>query len=154
MIGKFNRGKTASDALYQHRDAEITRAVEAYRAAVLAADRGTGPTPEAASPVVSPGRDALIDSTGGADAISTSETTRVGPAPVRAGLGSINAYQHNQLVALIRWIESDTLLRTEDQLIGEALVALLSGHVSRASGPLMARAIRYSWSPGTPVSAI
>lgn len=39
------------------------------------------------------------------------------------GLGSVTEYSQRDLVALIRWIESDTLLRTEDDLIGEALVA-------------------------------
>ena len=39
----------------------------------------------------------------------------------------INAYSHAQLVALIRWIESDTLLRTEEELLAEAMRELRFG---------------------------
>ena len=34
---------------------------------------------------------------------------------------SINDFSHEQLVALARWIESDTLLRTESDLIAELM---------------------------------
>ena len=50
--------------------------------------------------------------------------SRSGPIPVRPGLGSITAYTHRELVALILWIESDTLLRTEDDLLNEAVSLL------------------------------
>ena len=36
----------------------------------------------------------------------------------------IDEYSDRQLVALIRWIESDTLLRTDDELREEAIEAL------------------------------
>jgi hypothetical protein len=39
---------------------------------------------------------------------------------VRAG-GSIDDYQLEQLVALVRWIGSDTLLRDDEQLIEEVM---------------------------------
>ena len=44
--------------------------------------------------------------------------------PVQPRLGSIEAYSHPDLVALIRWIESDTLLRTQEQLLAEAVTLL------------------------------
>jgi hypothetical protein len=44
--------------------------------------------------------------------------------PVRRGLGIINAYSHSGLVEFIRWIESDTLLRTQEQLLVEAISLL------------------------------
>jgi very-short-patch-repair endonuclease/DNA polymerase III delta prime subunit len=47
-----------------------------------------------------------------------------GPRPyVRPGL-PITAYTSGELVAIIRWIESDTLLRTEDQLFEEFMSEL------------------------------
>ncbi len=50
-----------------------------------------------------------------------SAPARQGPRPdVPRGL-PITQYDHRQLVALARWIQSDTLLRTEDQLIGEMM---------------------------------
>ena len=33
----------------------------------------------------------------------------------------IGGYRHADLVALIRWIESDTLLRTEDEVLEEVM---------------------------------
>lgn len=39
---------------------------------------------------------------------------------VRPG-GSITDYSHRQLVALAKWIKSDTLLRTEDRMIDEMM---------------------------------
>ncbi len=49
---------------------------------------------------------------------------RVGPQPVHGGYGNIKFYKPADLVALIRWIQSDTLLRTEDELIDEAMRCL------------------------------
>jgi hypothetical protein len=45
---------------------------------------------------------------------------RTARPPVQAGL-PIAAYRHAELVALIRWIESDTLLRTEDEVLEEVM---------------------------------
>ena len=49
--------------------------------------------------------------------------TRVGPMPV-APMLTITHYTKSQLVRLIRWIESDTLLRTDDELREAAIQAL------------------------------
>jgi hypothetical protein len=45
---------------------------------------------------------------------------RTARPPVPAGL-PIAGYRHADLVALIRWIESDTLLRTEDEVLEEVM---------------------------------
>jgi hypothetical protein len=45
---------------------------------------------------------------------------RTARPPVQAGL-PIAGYRHAELVALIRWIESDTLLRTEDEVLEEVI---------------------------------
>ena len=93
---------------FRHRDAEIQRAAAAYRTAVALADAAppaTAPV-EVAEPEIEP---------------PVPVGARMGRMPVPPGLGSIDAYPHQGLAALIRWIESDTLLRTQDQLLAEAI---------------------------------
>ena len=46
------------------------------------------------------------------------------PAKETRGYDSITDYSHWQLVALARYIKSDTLLRTDDDLIGEMMSEL------------------------------
>ncbi len=43
--------------------------------------------------------------------------------PVPPGL-PIDQYTQRELVAIVRWIESDTLLRTEDQVLAEVVRVL------------------------------
>jgi hypothetical protein len=88
----------SSDWFHQ-RDAEIARVAAAYQAA-LAGDGAVAPAapPAPAAPEVAtvPGR---------------------GPRPrVQRGL-PITEYRRSELVAIVRWIESDTLLRTEEELL-------------------------------------
>jgi len=90
---------------FRHREREIQRARDAYDAAVLAAD--DLPTAVAvASPAPAPAVSAVA--------------TR-GPRPALPRYPSIDDYTDEQLVQLIRWINSDTLLRTQDALIDEAM---------------------------------
>jgi very-short-patch-repair endonuclease len=49
------------------------------------------------------------------------EPQRKGRRPSISPGGSITDYSLSQLVALARWIKSDTLLRTEDQMLGEMM---------------------------------
>jgi hypothetical protein len=80
---------------------EVTRAVAAYRAAL----GGPAPMPGPARP---------SDASGG-------ERVPRGPRPpVPPGL-PITGYRQADLVALIRWIESDTLLRTEEEILEEVV---------------------------------
>lgn len=97
---------------FRHRDSEVARAVAAYKAAVAAADNGQPLPPAANAPVtvIEPAQPGL--------------PARKGPMPVQPGLGSIGLYSAKNLVALIRWIESDTLLRTHDELLDEAIRVL------------------------------
>lgn len=97
---------------FRHRDSEIARAAAAYQAAVAAAD-----TDPVAEPVEPPEPAASV-------LAAQPPPARRGPMPVRAGLGSITAYSHRDLVALVAWIESDTLLRTEEDLLNEAVFLL------------------------------
>jgi very-short-patch-repair endonuclease len=96
---------------FRHRDTEIARAVAAYKAAVSASD-----TDPPSAPAVATHEPVTV----------TAQPTaaRNTPMPVWSGLGTITAYSHWELVALVRWIESDTLLRTEDELLDEAISLL------------------------------
>ena len=97
---------------FRHRDNEITRAVAAYRTAVALSDSHlpSSPRMDEPDPILSPS--------------APLAAARPGRMPVRPGLGSITAYSHSELVALIRWIESDTLLRTEEELLNDAISLL------------------------------
>ena len=90
---------------FHDKQAEIARAVAAYEAAVRDAD---GP-PQTPSIVPSP------PSTG--DLSTPARSPR--PA-VRPG-AKINEYSQPQLEAMVDWVRSDTLLRTEDQLMTEVM---------------------------------
>lgn len=91
---------------FHDKPAEVARALAAYESAVRDADGpqqapGGGPEPE--------------------------RSAREGPVPargprppVRPG-GKINEYSQRQLEAIVDWVRSDTLLRTEDQLLTEAM---------------------------------
>jgi very-short-patch-repair endonuclease len=101
---------------FRQREQEIARAKAAYDAAVAAADAGRAPAPSAV-----PGTEAPAP----ASAAPAAETTaRALPRPrVRPGL-SIREYSMPELVAMVRWIESDTLLRTEEELLEELMSEL------------------------------
>ncbi len=99
-----------STAWFRNREAELDKALEAWKEAVAASDKG-GPTPipepSSSNPVSSP-------------------TPRRGPRPGvprrgMSGYNSIGDYGHGQLVSLARWIESDTLLRTDEDLMREMM---------------------------------
>lgn len=117
-----------------NKPAEIERAKQAYEAAVQASDKrdaeedGNGSHDNNDG---DPGPGKKLDQPGSADAGMTTTTTLEteqlpdrGPCPVDGSRGSIEAYSAQELVTLIRWIESDTLLRTRDQLIEEAMFEL------------------------------
>ena len=112
-----------STAWFNNREAELDKAESAWREAVRAAD-GFGNTAASVREVTKRhGRTAasatgLSPATDGPEAQSVQRAPR--PAvPRRGSLGydSIADFRHDQLVALARWIESDTLLRTESDMI-------------------------------------
>ena len=98
-----------STAWFRDRDAELDKAERAWRQAVNASER--------CQPPRIPRSNSKVPST---------PSTQRGPhpkIPLRGTLGhySITDYDHQQLVALARWIESDTLLRTDEDLIREMM---------------------------------
>jgi very-short-patch-repair endonuclease len=107
---KFHR--IWSQDWFFHREKETARAVAAYDAAVAAADR----TDEA---VLVPRANNLA-----AGPIPARSASRAGPCPVEAGRESIDEYRPAELTAVVRWIESDTLLRTEEELLADTVRTL------------------------------
>ncbi len=134
---------------FYHRENEVARAVAAYDSAVAASNRpnvppaaapesqpepdpasasGSGPasasTPGPASassagPSSAPSADPASASASG-PAAPASAPSRMGECPIRTHRPAIADYTMPELVTLIRWIESDTLLRTEEDLLAEA----------------------------------
>jgi hypothetical protein len=85
----------------------VAKARQAYNRAVAAADEDARETTGSSRVVVSPPADPTTTAT---------PLTRTGRRPpIHPGMPITN-YSNHQLIQLIRWIESDTLLRTEDEL--------------------------------------
>jgi len=120
--------------------AELARVQAAYAAAVAAADAAVAASAalaaadaavlpavqpstvellrEPASPEAPPGPP-IVDPT---PTVRLSDITgRSAPRPQLRPGQPITAYSQGQLVELVRWIESDTLLRTEEQVIDEVV---------------------------------
>lgn len=97
---------------FRNPEAEVEKTLAAFSKAVAAVDLG-----EPAS------RRVAVVSEQSAN-ISSVQTQRVGDCPVSANGTPITEYSQRTLIELINWIESDGLLRTEDDLIDEAKEAL------------------------------
>jgi very-short-patch-repair endonuclease/DNA polymerase III delta prime subunit len=118
-----------SQEWFVHREHEVEKAVAAYKAAVEAADHPHSPGPGAVATSDLQQRFNITDgrvpgTVDVAPAVAVGETPpRKGPLPVRPHL-PITEYSMPELVAVVRWIESDTLLRTEDELLAEVMACL------------------------------
>jgi very-short-patch-repair endonuclease len=84
-----------------HRESEIERARAAYEAAIA-----TTGAPLASPPEVAP---------------APATSARAGECPIPTHRPTITDYTLPELVSVIHWIESDTLLRTEDDLLAETM---------------------------------
>jgi very-short-patch-repair endonuclease len=131
---------------YQRREEEVRRAVEAYRQAVAAADRRSGGEPDVPS-APAPG--------GGpppAPAASGGGAGRGPRPPVEPGW-KIDEYDDSELTALVRWVQSDGRLRTDEELLKELIRELgfqrrgsrIEGRLHRAIGAARLQ----PWSPAT-----
>ena len=92
---------------------------------------------------------------GGADPTPTLRLSdlagRPGPRPALPMAETISGYRPEQLIALVRWIESDTLLRTEEQVLDEVVRELGFQRKGPRIREAVLAAIRQArWSPGTP----
>jgi very-short-patch-repair endonuclease len=97
---------------FYHRERETARALTAYQTAVTATINGDHQTLVSRSPE----QETPALAVGGRQA-----APRRGPCPILITGEGIDSYSHSELVALIQWIKSDTLLRTEDELLAEAM---------------------------------
>ena len=99
-----------STAWFREREAELDKAEEAWKRAVASSDKDDPPlTPRASRSLP-----------------KSNPSPQRGPRPYvpfkgTRGYDSITDYSEWQLMALVRWIESDTLLRTDDDLIKEMM---------------------------------
>ena len=103
-----------STAWARDREAELDKAEQSWKQAVDAAQKDE-PLPSAAPPARTPQ--------------NGSPTPQRGPRPEvpnrsTYGYDNITDYTHSQLVSLAQWIQSDTFLRTEDELIREMMSEL------------------------------
>ena len=123
-----------------HREKETIRAVTAYQAAVAASNSGNAPRVAQAQGRPEPGS--------GHGATTAPVSGRAGVCPIRTHRGGIDEYSTGELVTVIRWIESDTLLRTEDELLAEAMRVLgFARKGSKITGAI-SRAVALSRGPG------
>jgi very-short-patch-repair endonuclease len=96
---------------FSNKEREIARAVAAYQNAVLHAD--------GVRTISASRRNGSEDPTA-SDAADETAPQRSARPPVSPYL-NITEYSHAQLRQIVRWIKSDTLLRTQDQLLGEVM---------------------------------
>jgi DNA polymerase III epsilon subunit-like protein/very-short-patch-repair endonuclease len=96
---------------FHGRESEIERAVAAYQAAVADAER----------PVPEPPATSLVEP----NAAQPAAVAPVrGPMPFTPSARTIDEYTPAQIAQIVRWVESDTLLRTHDQLLAEVIRVL------------------------------
>ena len=99
---------------FRHRDAEVDRAVKAYHAAVAGSESAS--TENSSSLQTAPQQ--MVTP------VELVRRERVRPMPVTPDLGSISAYSTQDLIDLVRWINSDSLLRTREEVRDEAIKLL------------------------------
>ncbi len=107
---------------FSNKEVETTRAQAAFAAAVRAADEAdAGDLDECKVPSgIPPSPGGLPKNPTSSDGEGEHGKTRRANPPIRVGRSSIEDYSPGDLVKLIRWIESDTLLRTKEQLLDAA----------------------------------
>ena len=91
---------------FQHKDGEVAKAKQAYDAAVSATDEPHEPHDQTPR---------------GVHGASAFDTLRSHPRPYLPRGLAISEYAWDELDQIVRYVESDTLLRTEDDLITEVM---------------------------------
>ena len=106
---------------FRNHENEIERAIAAYRTAVESFDAGLDAPGKTQNST--PAYESSPEESDSSDSFQSSTPTvaRNGNCPVSLGRPNIDAYSHGELVSIVRWIESDTLLRTESELLSEAV---------------------------------
>ena len=130
-----------STSWFRNRDEEVARAVEAWREAC----NDAGPAGEAsAGGPLSAGEDEVSGS------VVTVLPAGRGSRPDVVPGGDITAYSHRDLAALARWILSDTLLRTDDDMHREMRRELGFRRGGSRINPALQRAIDEAKTSGNP----
>ena len=125
-----------STAWFRDREAELDKAEQAWRDAVAKADAGpppNAPPPEAVAPSDEPPPEPPPERSG-----PRPNVPRVGTP----GYNAITDYSDGQLEELARWIDSDGLLRTDEQLMAEMQRELGFRRRGKRIEDALARAIR------------
>ena len=120
-----------STAWFRDREAELDRVEEAWKRAIEASNNDEPPSSQESRLYVPP----------------KTPLPKRGPRPSvprkgTRGYDSITDYRHWQLVNLARWIESDTLLRTDDDLIREMMKELGFRRSGKRINVALSKAIR------------
>ena len=104
-----------STSWFRNRELELDKAEQAWRRAVEVSE-GSGPPSDA-------GRPRVIENDSKARPEPSPQRGSRPPVPRRGagGYNSITDYSHSQLVSLVRWIGSDTLLRTDEDVMREMI---------------------------------
>jgi very-short-patch-repair endonuclease len=110
-----------STSWFRDRDAEVARVVQEWTRACADADTDAdAEAPRSAWVSEAAAASTMAPESQSAEAIPL----RVGPCPVLRTGGPIIDYTTAQLSSLIRWIDSDTLLRSDDEVIDEVMAIL------------------------------
>jgi very-short-patch-repair endonuclease len=110
---------------FMRRDAEVSRALAAFDAAVAHADRID------AAIEAPPPRDSPPPGAREGQAAGTASHPGRGPRPPIQPGRRINEYRDRELDALVRWIQSDGCLRTDDEITDEMIETLGFHHRGR-----------------------
>jgi very-short-patch-repair endonuclease len=102
-----------SSEWFYSKDTSVEKVMDAYRRAVDAADRE-----DLDEPVDAP---RVVERPAPPNADKLPAAKRHGPRPPLRRGQSIDAYTQAVLVRLVRWIESDELIRTHDELVSETV---------------------------------
>ena len=122
-----------STAWFRDREAELDKAEEAWKRAVEASGKDEPPPTDGTSRNIP----------------MTNPSPQRGPRPNvpckgTRGYDSITDYSVWQLMALVRWIESDTLLRTDDDLVKEMMNELGFKRSGKRIADALKMAIKYT----------
>lgn len=115
---KFHR--IWSQEWFLHREQEVAKAAAAYKTAVEATDHPQSPGPGAVASSDLASRFEITDHRAAQASVASPQPES--EAPKRKGLFPIprgypiSDYSLGELVAAVRWVDSDTLLRTDDEL--------------------------------------
>ncbi len=105
---------------FEDRQAAVSRAVDAYQAAVAAADVQAVAPPPPPPPIPVPDEHAQAAAQFTAPPLAVASARPDPRPPLKPGL-PIDEYAMRGLVLLARWVESDGILRTEDEVLEELM---------------------------------